>query len=95
MKYFLILDVGTTNIKAHAFTNDGKLVESFEQRSKPIYPEPGWIEQEPMFIIDTIHKLIEKTIAKLGKPLGLALTNQRSLSIRLLIVRQSIPKTQK
>jgi glycerol kinase len=81
LKYFLILDVGTTNIKAHAFTNDGKLVESFEQKSKPIYPEPGWIEQEPMFIINTIHKLIEKTIAKLGKPLGFALTNQRSTTI--------------
>ncbi len=81
MKFFLILDVGTTNIKAHAFTPDGKLVESFEQKSKPKYPEPGWVEQEPMFIINTIYKLIEKTIAKLGNPLGLALTNQRSTTI--------------
>ena len=81
MKYFLILDVGTTNIKAHAFTPDGKLVESFEYKSKPKYPEPGWVEQEPMFVINTIHKLIEQTIAKIGNPLGLALTNQRSTTI--------------
>lgn len=81
MKFFLILDVGTTNIKAHAFSTDGKLVESFEQKSKPKYPESGWVEQEPMFIISTIYKLIEKTISKLGNPLGLALTNQRSTTI--------------
>jgi glycerol kinase len=34
-----------------------------------------------MFIIETVHKLIERAITKLGKPLGLALTNQRSTTI--------------
>mgnify|MGYP006285062325 CR=1 FL=1 len=81
MKYYLILDVGTTNIKAHAYSDKGKLLQSLEKKSKPKYPEPGWVEQEPDFIVDTIKKLIDKVIDKNGKPLGISLTNQRSTTI--------------
>ena len=81
MSYFLILDVGTTNIKAYAFSSDGKLIDIVEHKTKSRYPESGWVEQDPIYIIDTIHKLIKKFEGKNGKSLGLGLTNQRSTSI--------------
>jgi len=81
MSYFLILDVGTTNIKAYAFSSDGELVDKVEQKTKPKYPKSGWIEQDPLYVIDTIHKLINKIQGKNGKSYGIGFTNQRSSSI--------------
>jgi len=81
MNYFLILDVGTTNIKAHAYKPDGKKIAELEHKTKPIYPKPGWVEQDPVFIVKKINDLIHGMIEKNGKPLGVALTNQRSTTI--------------
>lgn len=81
MSYYLILDVGTTNIKAYAFLSDGKLIDEVEQKTKTKYLRPGWIEQDPLYIIQTIHKLISKIEGKHGKSYGIGLTNQRSSSI--------------
>ena len=81
MSYFLILDVGTTNIKAYAFSLNGEIIDIFEEKTKSRYPELGWVEQDPMHIINTIHKLITKDEGKNGKSLGIGLTNQRSTSI--------------
>lgn len=78
MDYILVLDVGTTNIKALSFSMDGEILERIEERTKPIYPKPGWAEQDPMSIIETVYDLIDETEEKLGKPVGIALTNQRS-----------------
>ncbi len=81
MKYYIILDVGTTNIKAHAYTQKGELISSFEEKSKPIYPDSGWVEQDPAFIVDTVNKLIDKMVEEHGKALGVSLTNQRSSTL--------------
>lgn len=78
MSYILVLDIGTTNLKALAFSEEGELLERREERTKPLYPEQGWVEQNPGEIIDTVYDLIHGVQKKLGDPLGLALTNQRS-----------------
>ena len=81
MSYYLVLDVGTTNIKAYAFSKEGKTIDVVEQKTKAHYPESGWVEQDPMYVINTIHSLIKKLEGKHGKSLGIGLTNQRSSSI--------------
>ncbi|KPU62881.1 glycerol kinase [Thermococcus sp. EP1] len=80
MEYFLVLDVGTTNVKALAFS-DGKLIANFEKRLKPHYPKPGWVEEDPKEVIKIVYKLLDKAEEKLGNPLGVALTNQRSSTV--------------
>ena len=81
MSYYLILDVGTTNIKAYAFQPDGTSLEIVEQKTKPHYPEKGWVEQDPVFVINAIHALIGKIQGKHGKCLGIGVTNQRSTTV--------------
>jgi len=76
--YILVLDVGTTNIKAVAFSREGELLEKREERTKPIYPNPGWAEQDPNEIMDTVYGLLDELVDVLGAPDGIALTNQRS-----------------
>ncbi len=78
LSYILVLDVGTTNIKTLAFSKEGEILEKKEKRTNPTYPHPGWAEQDPMDIIDTVYDLIDEVDEKLGSPEGIALTNQRS-----------------
>ena len=80
MEYFLVLDVGTTNVKALAFS-DGKLIASFEKRLKPHYPKPGWVEEDPKEVIKIVYKLLDKAEEKLEIPLGVALTTQRARTV--------------
>lgn len=78
MDYILVLDVGTTNLKALAFSEEGELLRKEGERTKPEYPEQGWVEQDPEEIVDTVYNLIYSLQEKLGDPAGMALTNQRS-----------------
>jgi len=81
MSYFLILDVGTTNVKAHAFSNNGETLLELEERLRPSYPKPGWVEEDPEELAASVYRLVDKTLEKLGKPLGVGLTNQRSSTV--------------
>ncbi|MEM2998700.1 MAG: FGGY family carbohydrate kinase, partial [Thermoproteota archaeon] len=81
MSYFLILDVGTTNVKAHAFSSSGETLLELEERLRPSYPRPGWVEEDPADLINRIRRLIDTALEKLGKPLGIGLTNQRSSTV--------------
>jgi len=81
MSYFLILDVGTTNVKAHAFSINGENLLELAERLRPSYPRPGWVEEDPMDFIIRISRLVDMFFEKLGKPLGIGLTNQRSSTV--------------
>ncbi|MFW5904385.1 MAG: FGGY family carbohydrate kinase [Thermoplasmatota archaeon] len=81
MSYILVLDVGTTNIKGLAFSEDGELLEDKEIKTEPIYPKQGWVEQDPEKVMDAVYELLDCMEEKLGKSSGVAITNQRSSSV--------------
>ncbi|WP_456452356.1 FGGY family carbohydrate kinase [Thermococcus sp.] len=81
MKYYLILDVGTTNLKAYAFSEDGEKLGVLSRRTKPLYPRHGWVELDPLELIEGVRRLIDDMISKLGKPAGAGITNQRSSTV--------------
>ena len=81
MSYFLVLDVGTTNIKAFAFFEEDGIWKSFIRRVTPRYPRHGWSEIEPVEIMEDVYRLIDRVIDTLGEPIGIALTNQRSSTV--------------
>lgn len=81
MNYILVLDVGTTNIKGLAFSGNGELLEDKEIKTEPIFPKPGWVEQDPNKVMDAVYDLLDHMEEKLGKSSGVAITNQRSSSI--------------
>src|SRR5690625_1654128 len=49
-KLVLALDLGTTSAKAVIFEQNGKLVAEAERMVTSHYPEPGWVEQDPVEI---------------------------------------------
>jgi glycerol kinase len=46
MKYILALDQGTTSSRAIVFDHDGNMRSLAQKEIKPLYPRPGWVEQD-------------------------------------------------
>ncbi len=79
--HILVLDVGTTNIKALAFSDDGDFLKKREIKTEPIFPKEGWVEQDPEKIMDAVYELLDQMENELKKPSGVVITNQRSSSV--------------
>jgi sugar (pentulose or hexulose) kinase len=65
MKIILALDLGTTLIKALAYTEKGELLQSVSEKYPLIKVGKNEIEQDPLLFWDIVTTLIRKIIAKL------------------------------
>ena len=83
--YVAALDQGTTSSRAILFNRAGEIVSRAQHPFRQIYPQPGWVEHDPMEIwatekralseaVDAAH-IDPKQIAALG------ITNQRETTI--------------
>ncbi len=70
--YFIGLDIGTSNIKAVAFSRDGQFLNKKTSPCRPISPAPGWQEQDPEAIFTAVVKVLRKLIAENGQPHAIA-----------------------
>ena len=47
-RYIISLDQGTTSSRAVVFDNHSNIVAVSQKEFKQIYPQPGWVEHDPM-----------------------------------------------
>ena len=84
-KYLLALDEGTTSARTILFDKDMNKITTAQQEFSQIYPQPGWVEHDPMEIYATQYASMIECIAKSGiDPLeiaGIGITNQRETTI--------------
>ena len=57
----MAMDAGTTGIRAILFDHAGDVVAEASQEFPQIYPQPGWVEHDPLDIWNT-----QITVAKQG-----------------------------
>jgi glycerol kinase len=50
VKYLLALDQGTSSSRSIVFTPDGHIVGMAQQELRQIYPQPSWVEHDPLEI---------------------------------------------
>ena len=50
-KYVIALDQGTTSSRSVLIDHEGRSVDSIQRKFPQIYPQPGWVEQNPQEII--------------------------------------------
>ncbi|MBY0402392.1 MAG: glycerol kinase [Cyanobacteria bacterium] len=86
--YLLVLDHGTTGIRAMIMDRHGEFVAKGYQKFKQIQPKPGWVEHNPKTLWTVTQKVIEEAFQNLGdtpiqwhKIQGIAITNQRETTI--------------
>ena len=85
MKYVLALDQGTTSSRAIIFDHNGKEISVVQQEFTQIYPKPGWVEHDPMEILNSQINVAKQAIEKAGiEPKDIAaigIANQRETTI--------------
>ncbi|PIR98576.1 MAG: hypothetical protein COT88_00925 [Candidatus Colwellbacteria bacterium CG10_big_fil_rev_8_21_14_0_10_41_28] len=83
--YSLVLDVGTTGIKASIFDGKNSLVLKKYIKLNKSFPKKGWVEQDPKELLSKSIRVIKDVASESGIPLlsigGLGITNQRETTI--------------
>ena len=84
-KYIISLDQGTTSSRAVVFDDNAHIVEEVQKEFRQIYPNPGWVEHDPMEIYASQYGVLVEVVAKSGiNPQDIAaigITNQRETTI--------------
>ena len=80
-KYILSLDEGTTSARAILFDKESNIVSMSQHEFPQIYPQPGWVEQDPMVIYANQYAAMTECIVKSGVSVdeiaAVGITNQR------------------
>ena len=61
------LDIGTTNVKAVAFSDRGAVWGAAERRNQILTPQPGWSEQEPAAILQNMREALQEARLEAGQ----------------------------
>ena len=85
MAYLLALDQGTSSSRSIIFDDAGNIVGSAQQEFTQRFPQPGWVEHDPMEIwasqLATTNEVLRKTGIPAADIAGLGITNQRETTI--------------
>ena len=84
-KYVIALDQGTTSSRAIIFDKNTNIISTAQREFTQLYPEPGWVEHNPMEIWATQRSVLTEVIARSGISLkdvaAIGITNQRETTI--------------
>ena len=85
MTYLLALDQGTSSSRSIVFDEAGRIVAQAQQELPQIYPQPGWVEHDPMDIwrtqLATAREALSKAGLKASDIRALGITNQRETTV--------------
>lgn len=65
-KYYLALDQGTTGSTAILFDEKWRLAARGYKETTQIYPQPGWVEHDPIEIWQSMLVAIQEALDKAG-----------------------------
>jgi glycerol kinase len=84
-KYILALDQGTSSSRAIVFDHEGSIRSTAQMEFPQYFPQPGWVEHDPMEIWSSEAAVIAEAISKIGingnDIAAIGITNQRETTI--------------
>lgn len=84
-QYIIALDQGTTSSRAVLFNAHGEIVAVTQKEFRQLFPQSGWVEHDPMEILNTQLGVLEKLITDQGVPpadiKAIGITNQRETTV--------------
>ncbi|MGN0275998.1 MAG: glycerol kinase GlpK [Hominisplanchenecus sp.] len=83
--YIMALDQGTTSSRCILFDKKGKICSVAQREFTQIFPNPGWVEHDPMEIWSSQIGVAAEAMGKIGASAGdiaaIGITNQRETTI--------------
>lgn len=84
-KYVMALDQGTTSSRCILFDKKGTICSVSQREFEQIYPQPGWVEHDPMDIWSSQASVAAEAMGKIGATpediAAIGITNQRETTI--------------
>ena len=83
--YVGAVDQGTTSTRFMIFDHAGAIVGVDQKEHEQIFPKPGWVEHDPMEIIERTHEVVAGALKKTGISgsdlAAVGVTNQRETTV--------------
>jgi glycerol kinase len=83
--YIMAIDQGTTSTRAILFNHRGEVHSMGSREIKQIYPQPGWVEHDPIdvwqSVLDCAQEALKKGHASIDQVRGIGITNQRESTV--------------
>lgn len=84
-KYIVALDQGTTSSRTVVLDHDANIVSVSQREFTQIYPQPGWVEHDPLEIYatqsSTLVEALGKSAIRSDQVAAIGITNQRETTI--------------
>ena len=84
-KYIMSIDQGTTSSRVILFNHKGEIYASSSKEITQYFPNPGWVEHDPMEYLSSIKTcvkdVIEKTNITPDQIAAIGITNQRETTV--------------
>jgi glycerol kinase len=85
MSFLLAIDQGTSSSRSIVFTPDGQVKAIAQKEFRQIYPQPGWVEHDPIEIWNTQIETVRSALHQAGVPIdairSIGITNQRETTV--------------
>lgn len=84
-QYMMALDQGTTSSRTVLFDKEGKIIALEREEFQQIYPSPGWVEHNPMEILNSQLNTLKRVLVNSGVQASdidaIGITNQRETTV--------------
>ena len=84
-QYVAALDQGTTSSRCVLFDRAQNIVGMAQKEFTQVYPQPGWVEHDPMEIYSSQYGVLNEALAQAGVPAAevaaIGITNQRETTV--------------
>ncbi len=84
-RFVAAVDQGTTSTRCMIFDHGGQVIAVSQREHKQLYPQPGWVEHDPMEIWartqDVIKMALEEAAVEASDITALGVTNQRETTL--------------
>ena len=84
-KYIMALDQGTTSSRCILFDREGRMCSVAQKEYTQHYPQPGWVEHDPMEIWSSQLSVAIEAMGQIGADAedihSIGITNQRETTI--------------
>ncbi|MCB0523737.1 MAG: glycerol kinase GlpK [Saprospiraceae bacterium] len=83
MQYILSIDQGTTSTRCIVFDKQGNSVASAQEEITQYFPKPGWVEHNPVEILESVISTLKTVVKKVGARniAAIGITNQRETTV--------------